>query len=144
MANNNKKDSVYYRVFGFLGDMRWPIEPLSKRSLRTYFNGEFGLCPVSIYLNAQDVCMAICPLVSRPGDRWGEAVVDMVEAMSREIRHVGLGIDSDGDLFVRVSLPAEHLDAERFQCILVSMCQVAENLLIPILQADAYDRLNSD
>jgi hypothetical protein len=96
-----------------------------------------------IHISPNDICLVIDPLIVRGESRWGTSVMRLVGTMAQEIQHVGLGFDADGDLFVRVNLPSSHLNIERFQCILMSLCQVADNLILPILQANAFDKLNN-
>jgi hypothetical protein len=87
--------------------------------------------------------MVIDPVVDRLGTKWGDAVVQLVAAMGQEIHHIGIGIDEEGDLYVKVSLPIAHVNLERFHCLLLGLCQVAENMLLPILQANAFDHLRA-
>jgi hypothetical protein len=97
---------------------------------------------VIIHIGNEDICMVIDPVVERAGNNWGVAVKELIHAMGEEIRHIGIGLDDDGDLFVKVHLPHVHLNLERFNCLLVGLCQVAENIVLPVLQANAFDHLN--
>ncbi len=89
----------------FLRQLEWPREPLSEKAVRTFYKGEFGLSEVIIHIGIQDICMVIDPVVDRPGAEWGEAVIRLIAAMGEEIHHIGMGLDDDGDLFVKVHLP---------------------------------------
>jgi len=53
-------------------------------------------------------------------------------------------VSAAGDVYVKVDLPAEGLDFEQFSYVLFNLCQVAEQLMVPVLQAQAYDRLDND
>ena len=148
MSNKNKSGSEITAelddVVEFLRQLDWPSEVVSERVVKTSYQGEFGESEVNIFINEQDVCMLIDPVVERLSpDRWGCSVVSLVSAMSQEIKHIGMGIDGNGDLFVKVHLPLAHVNLERFHCLLLGLCQVAENLLLPVLQANAYDHLQS-
>lgn len=102
-------------------------EALSKKVVRTFFKGRIGVNEVIIHIGEQDICMVIDPVVDRYEVSWGDAVINLIAAMGeKEIQHIGIGIDDDGDLFVKVHLPHEHVNLERFHCLLIGLCQVAE------------------
>ncbi|HXW53236.1 MAG TPA: hypothetical protein VEL47_03925 [Myxococcota bacterium] len=143
MGGNGSDGRVLDEVIEFLRQMEWPSEVMSTKVVRTHYTGEFGVSEVMIYIGNQDICMVIDPVVDRFGASWGEAVVRLVGAMSQEIRHIGIGLDDDGDVFVKVSLPLAHANLERFHCLLLGLCQVAENMLLPVLQANAFDHLRA-
>jgi hypothetical protein len=143
MNDNNPHNPVFDEVMEFLRQLDWPREPLSQKVIKTYYRGDFGLSEVIIYIGHQDLCMVIDPVVDKTGTRWGEAVVRLISAMGEEIHHIGIGIDNDGDLFVKVHLPLPHVNLERFRYLLLGLCQVAENMVLPVLQANAFDHLNS-
>lgn len=143
MGGNSPQSKVYEEILEFLRQLEWPCEPLSSKVVRAYYRGEFGISEVIIYIGIQDVCLVIDPVIDRAGQNWGEAVVRLIKAMGEEIRHIGIGIDDDGDLFVKVHLPIDHVNFERFHCLLVGLCQVAENILLPVLQASAFDHLKA-
>lgn len=137
------QDKIFDEIIEFLRQLGWPSEGLSKKVIRTFFKGEFGVSEVIIHIGVEDICMVIDPVVDRYGTSWGEAVLNLVAAMGEEIRHIGIGVDDDGDLFVKVHLPHEHVNLERFNCLLIGLCQVAENMLLPVLQANAFDHLKA-
>jgi len=143
MGGNGSDGRVFDEIIEFLRQMEWPTEVLSAKVVRTFYSGEFGTSEVMIYLGSLDICMVIDPVVDRFDQHWGSAVVRLIGAMSQEIHHVGIGIDDDGDVFVKVNLPVAHLNLERFHCLLLGLCQVAENMLLPVLQANAFDHLST-
>lgn len=143
MGGNSNQDKIFDEVIEFLRQLGWPSEALSKKVVRTFFKGEFGVNEVIIHIGDLDICMVIDPVVDRYGVSWGDAVVNLIAAMGEEIQHIGIGIDDDGDLFVKVHLPHEHVNLERFHCLLIGLCQVAENMLLPVLQANAFDHLKA-
>ena len=136
-------DRIFDEIMEFLRQLEWPREAMSKKVVRTYYKGEFGVSEVIIHIGNRDVCMVIDPVVDRLGSQWGKAVVRLIQAMGEEIRHIAIGIDDDGDLFVKVHLPLAHVNLERFHCLLLGLCQVAENMLLPVLQANAFDHLKA-
>lgn len=139
--SNYSDEKVFDEIMEFLRQLEWPAEPLSKKVVRTFYSGDFGLSEVIIHIGTQDVCMVIDPVVDNHGIGWGDAVTRLIQAMSEEIHHIGIGIDGDGDLFVKVHLPTEHVNLERFHYLLLGLCQVAENMVLPVLQANAFDHL---
>lgn len=143
MGGDDPHNKTYEEILEFLRQLGWPSEPLSKKVVRSYYKGEYGVSEVIIYIGQQDLCLVIDPVIERNGQVWGDAVVRLIQAMGEEIRHIGIGIDDDGDLFVKVHLPLEHLNFERFHCLLLGLCQVAENILLPVLQANAFDHLRA-
>ncbi len=141
MRGDGADEKIFDEIIEFLRQLDWPSEALSKKVVRTFFKGEFGVSEVIIHIGVEDICMVIDPVVDRHGSNWGDAVVNLIAAMGEEIRHIGIGIDDDGDVFVKVHLPHEHVNLERFNCLLIGLCQVAENMLLPVLQANAFDHL---
>ncbi|MCA9507730.1 MAG: hypothetical protein KC505_04830 [Myxococcales bacterium] len=140
---NGNIEKIFDEIIEFLRQLGWPSEAVSKKLIRTFFKGDFGINQVIIHINTSDICMVIDPVVDRYDASWGEAVTSLIAAMSEEIQHIGVGLDDDGDLFVKVNLPHEYVNLERFHCLLLSLCQVAENMLLPVLQANAFDRLKA-
>lgn len=143
MGGNGSQDGVFGEIIEFLRQLEWPCQPLSRKVVRAYYKGEFGISEVIIHIGSEDICMVIDPVVDKIGQKWGTAVHELIKAMSEEIRHIGIGVDEEGDLFVKVHLPLSHLNLERFHCLLIGLCQVAENILLPVLQANAFDHLKS-
>lgn len=143
MNDNNSHDPVFDEVMEFLRQLDWPREPLSKKVIKTYYRGDFGLSEVVIYIGNQELSMVIDPVVDKIGNKWGQAVLRLITSMGQEIHHIGIGFDNDGDLFVKVNLPLPHVNLERFRYLLLGLCQVAENMVLPVLQANAFDHLNS-
>jgi hypothetical protein len=143
MHDNGSDGRVFDEIIEFLRQLEWPSEALSQKVVRTYYRGDFGTSEVIIHIGSQDICMVIDPVVDRPGYNWGDAVVRLVAAMGEEIHHIGIGLDDEGDLFVKVHLPLSHVNLERFHCLLLGLCQVAENMVLPVLQANAFDHLRA-
>jgi hypothetical protein len=144
MQNHDDGEKTFDEIIEFLRQLEWPSEPLSKKVIRTFYSGDFGVSEVVIHIGSQDICMVIDPVVDHEGSAWGDAVVRLVAAMGEEIHHIGIGIDNEGDLFVKVHLPIEHVNLERFHCLLLGLCQVAENMILPVLQANAFDNLREE
>lgn len=143
MRGNGAQEKLLGEIIEFLRQLDWPSEALSKKVVRTYYKGDFGISEVIIHISQEEICMVIDPVVDRNHGQWGSSVLSLIRAMCEEIHHIGIGLDDDGDLFVKVSLPHEHVNLERFNCLLISLCQVAENMILPVLQANAFDHLKA-
>ena len=57
---------------------------------------------------------------------------------------INVGFDREGDLYVKVDLPSMEIEFEQFVYVLFNLCQVSEQLLVPVLQARAYDRFEPE
>lgn len=143
LKNEDLESKLFDEISEFLRQLNWPMEAISNKAIRTFYLGYFGKSEVMIHIGHKDVCMVIDPVIDRPKETWGEAVISLIMAMGEEIRHMGLGLDADGDLFIKVHLPSEHVNLERFQFLIKGLCQVAENIVVPILQANAFDNLKA-
>ena len=142
--NNGNDGRVFDEIIEFLRQLDWPSEALSPKVVRTFYRGDFGVSEVIIHIGSQDICMVIDPVIAKQDQTWGNAVVQLITAMGKEIHHIHLGFDDDGDLFVKVNLPLDHVNLERFHYLLLGICQVAENMVLPVLQANAFDHLRAD
>ncbi len=135
------KTLIIQEIREFLKQLDWPQDNLSSEIIRTFYQGDYGVSQVLIKIQEDDMCMLIDPLIDKNNKQWGESVINLISAMGQEIKHVDIGIDQDGDIFAKVNLTLSHINLERFQCLLLGLCQVAENILVPILQANAFDNL---
>ena len=75
MGGDDPHNRVYEENLEFLRQLEWPCEPLSKKVVRAYFKGEFGVSEVIIYIGQHELCLVIDPVIDRAGQTWGEAVV---------------------------------------------------------------------
>lgn len=144
--DNNKRDNgsnneAFDEIMEFLRQLNWPREPLSHQVIRTYYKGNFGANDVIIYTNTQEICITINPVVEKLNGNWGQGVLTLIHNMEKQIQHVELGMDSKGELFVKVSISLDQVTLERFHYLLLGICQVAENILLPVLQANTLDHL---
>ena len=84
--------------------------------------------------------MNINPVLQKQdGEAWGDSVLKLIETLNNEINVIQAGMDSEGDIFVKVELPLTDLGFEQFAYVILNLCQVSEQLLVPVLQAHAYD-----
>ena len=139
-----EKDSVTKKIWGYLGELGWPHELVSEAVVSAAYQGQFGSVKVMLQTAQNGVRMAINPVLQRPLGGWGKSVARLVKILNEEAHLIRVGLDNDGDVYVKVDLPAEGLDFEQFSYVLFNLCQVAEQLMVPVLQAQAYDRLDND
>lgn len=144
MKNNDLEvEQALQQLASFLTQLDWPAELYTKNCLKTHYKGDYGLSPVLIKAEDRIISLTVEPILEKNEKLWGDSVISLIKTMSREISHVEVGISDKGELFAKVHIPIEHLNLERFQCLLIGVCQVAENIMIPIMQANAFDNLNA-
>jgi hypothetical protein len=129
------------RVWGYLGEMGWPHDLVTDSVIRTQYEGHFGQVKVMLHVHELGLRMAINPVLSRPSDGqdWGKSVANLVVALNEESQMIQVGLDREGDVYVKVDLPLVQLEYEQFVYVIFSLCQVSEQLMVPVLQAHAYD-----
>ena len=125
----------------FLSNLGWSSEIVSPGIIRTFYEGDYDTIQIFIKIQDEDICFLIDPLIQKTKNQWGKSVVSLVNIMKEKINHIDIGIDHEGDLFLKTNLLIVHIDLERFQCLLLGLCQVAENVLLPLLQANAFDNI---
>jgi len=130
---------VVKQVAEFLEQLGWEHETVSEETVRTNYHGQFGIEKVMINIYEEGLMIAINPVLKQPAGGWGPSVSQLIRILTNEIHLIRVGIDDDGDVFVKVDLPSDNLTFEEFVYVLINLCQVAEQLYVPILQANAYD-----
>lgn len=137
--NKPEEQSVMEQVGEFLDQLGWSFESVSDSMLSTHYHGQFGIEKVMVHHLDDSLAVAINPVLQQPPGGWGPSVSQLIQILTNEIHLIRVGIDEDGDTFVKVELPTENLTFEEFVYVLINLCQVAEQLFVPILQANAYD-----
>ena len=134
------------QICEFLDTLGWSYQALTESVLRADYKGVFGKLKVFFYIHEADLRIAINPALEKPaeGEGWSEAVCKLVEALNQESPSVRIGLDQAGDLFVKVDLAAQDLSFEQFSYALFNICQVSEQLTVPVLQAQAYAHLPTE
>lgn len=127
------------RIWEYLGELGWPHDLAAQNVIRTHYDGHFGKVKVMIHIQEVALRMAINPVLSRPEAGWGDSVNKLVKALNEESHMIRVGIDREGDVYVKVDLPSQQLEFDQFVYVLFNLCQVAEQLLVPVLQANVYD-----
>ena len=133
------------QISEFLEHLGWSYKPLTDTVLKADYKGVFGVSKVFFYVHDGDLRMAINPVLEKPAERgsWSDSVGKLVAALNHESPSIRMGLDKSGDLFVKVDLPKQDLSFEQFTYALLNLCQVSEQLTVPVLQAQAYDNLDT-
>lgn len=137
--NQPEEQPIMQQVGEFLDQLGWSYDGVSDTMLRTHYHGQFGVEKVMVHHLDDALVVAINPVLQQPAGGWGPSVAQLIQILTNEIHLIRVGIDDDGDTFVKVELPTENLTFEEFVYVLINLCQVAEQLFVPILQAHAYD-----
>lgn len=140
-GSNTHSGSLQNRIIGFLTDLAWEKEALADDVVRTKYVGFFGEVKILIHTHENGVMLAINPVIPKPQEGWGQSVARLLQTLSTEVHLIKVGIDKEGDVYLRVDLPKEELNFEQFSFVLFNLCQVCEQLQVPILQANVYDNL---
>lgn len=143
MSNGSGTPSgtLQQRIIGFLTDLAWTKEILADDVVRTKYDGFFGEVKILIHTHASGIMMAINPVIPKPERGWGQSVMRLLQTLSGEVHLIKVGVDKEGDIYLRVDLPQEELTFEQFSFVLFNICQVCEQLQVPILQANVYDNM---
>src|SRR5512132_2893516 len=90
----------------------WPIEDVSEMTLRSCFRGGGRMFPVFIYREPEHVTFAVIPFLRLPEDdeAAGEAIVDRLLRLNREMNLAKFSVDEDGDVVLSVEYRLEDLD----------------------------------
>lgn len=128
------------KIWEFLGELGWPHDLVSDNIIRAQYSGHFESVKVMIQIKNEGMRMAINPVMPRPDSGWGGSVLRLVDALNVQSQMINVGFDREGDLFVKVDLPSADVEFEQFVYVLFNLCQVSEQLLVPVLQARAYDK----
>lgn len=90
----------------------WPIEDVSDLTLRSCFRGGGRMFPVFIYREPEHVTFAVIPFLRLPEDdeAAGDAIVDRLLRLNREMNLAKFSVDEDGDVVLSVEYRLEDLD----------------------------------
>ena len=122
----------------YLGELGWPSKEVAANLLRIDYEGRFGLVQVMAHIQMGKLTLAVDPVLPKPKGGWQRSVHGVVGALNAGANVIEVGLDRSGDVFVKASLPSEPLPFEQFVYVLLNLCRIAEQLTVPILQAQAY------
>ena len=90
----------------------WPIEDVSEMTLRSCFRGGGRMFPVFIHREPEHVTFAVIPFLRLPeeDEAAGEAIVDRLLHLNREMNLAKFSVDEDGDVVLSVEYRLEDLD----------------------------------
>lgn len=129
------------QVAQFLESMGWQHQLMAESVMKGQYQGVFGVTKVLFHVHQAGLRMAINPVLEKPVDSggWGPSVTRLIAALNRESPSIQIGLDREGDLYVKLDLPKQELDFQQFTYVLLNLCQVSEQLTVPVLQAQAYE-----
>ena len=127
------------KIWEFLGELGWPHDLVADNIIRTKYDGHFDAVKVMIQIRSDRLRLAINPVIIRPAEGWGNSVKRLVESLNSGPQMIDVGFDKEGDMYVKVDPPTKEIEFEQFVYVLFNLCRVSEQLLVPVLQARAYD-----
>lgn len=129
------------RIGEFLGQLGWEPKIVTDSVMNACYRGAFGVTKVLFHVHDAGLRIAINPVLEKPMESigWSRSVGRLVSALNQESPSIRIGLDQEGDLFVKVDLPKQELNFEQFTYVLMNLCQVSDQLTVPVLQAQAYD-----
>lgn len=132
------------QISEFLEHLGWGSQQLTDAVIGSRYRGAFGDTRVLFHAHDTGLCIAIGPVLERPVQAgWGRSVNKLVLALDHESPSIRIRLNREGDLYVKVDLPRQELSFEQFTYALLNICQVSEQLTVPILQAQAYDQISA-
>ncbi|MES2503460.1 MAG: YbjN domain-containing protein [Myxococcota bacterium] len=125
----------------FLDNLGWPHQAMTDSVAKSLYSGSFGPTKVLFHVNPAGLRIAINPVLEKPSETgaWGKSVAQLVKKLNQESANIRIGLDSEGDIYVKLDLPKQQLSFDQFVYVLVNFCQVSDQLTVPVLQAQAYD-----
>lgn len=130
------------QIWDYLSELKIRKEYATQSMMRAYHPGIFGEIKVMIQAHESGVMISVNPVVERPFDGWGDAVQKLIVALNKQAHLVQVGQDQDGDVYVKVELPLQDIIFGEFLSVFLSICRIAEDLLVPVWQAHVYDNFN--
>lgn len=125
----------------FLENLGWSYQIMTDSVLSCQYQGTFGSTKVLLHLHHAGLRIAINPVLQKPVETgsWGMSVNKLIAALNHESPNIRIGLDREGDLYVKLDLPTQNINFDQFTYVLLNVCQVSEQLMVPVLQAQAYD-----
>jgi len=130
------------QIWGYLEELHSKKEYAAENMIRAFYQGIYGPIKLMIYAHEKGVMVSVNPVVERPEDGWGKSVRELIRTLDSQGHMVRIGQDEDGDIYVKVDLPSNEVIFGEFVNVFLSLCRISEDLLVPIWQAHAYDRMS--
>ncbi|MBN4077417.1 hypothetical protein JYT19_00740 [Sulfobacillus acidophilus] len=127
------------KVCRFLGELGWKYELLAEGTIKTSYSGNFGDINILVQVKKSGLNMAINPVLNQPVDGWNNSVSNLIKTLNSEANFIRIGLDKQGDVFVKVDLPAYNFQFDQFAYVMLNLCQVSEQLTVPVLQVQAFE-----
>ena len=121
----------------------WGYERLDEVTFRIGLSGDNGPFIVLLRVTAHWVVCTINPFVTRPDDGFGPTALRALAAANHAMNMAKIGLDEDEDAFLTVELPSEGFERSHLYDSLAALSHYADQLLLPVLQANRIDDLNS-
>ena len=126
----------FFRRYG------WSFDNIDDETFRTSFRGKNAAFVALVRVTEHWVVFTINPFVKGPDSGFGAVALKMLAVANQQSSLVKLGLDDDGDAFINVELPTERFTYEHFAAALTALTHAADNMLVPILQANVVDDRN--
>ena len=128
----------FFRRYG------WSFERLDDDTFRTGFRGKNAAFVALVRVTPHWVVFTVNPLVRAPKAGFGGAMLRALALANQQANLAKLGLDEDGDAFINVELPSEGFGFSHFVAALGALTHFADTLVVPLLQAQTIDDLNSN
>ena len=128
------------QVARFLENLGWPYQIMADSVIKGQYKGLLGVTKVLFHVHESGLRIAINPIMEKPLETgaWSVSVNRLIVSLDKESPSIRIGLDREGDLYVKVDLPKQELTFEQFSYVLLNLCRVSEQLVVPVLQAQAY------
>lgn len=122
----------------------WSYEQLDDETWRTAVRTRTAAFIVIVRLTDHWVMFTINPYIEPPPGGFQEASLRALAMANHAVHMAKLGIDAEGDAFVTIELPQEGFTYSQFADALTTLTHVADQFLVPLLQARVVDGWRED
>lgn len=129
----------FVRLEGYLVELGWSYRLAYKTSILACYEGQFGTTEVLFSFSPKGLRICVHPVLQKPKEGWSTSVHRLVKTLAADNRLIHIGVDRVGEIYVKVDLPKNLPNFDQFTFVLFHLCHLSEELLIPILQAQALD-----
>jgi hypothetical protein len=129
----------------------WPVDVVSEVTLRSRFRAGGRVFPLFVHLEPDDrsaltpdqragptyATFAVIPYARLPADDGGDALVDRLLVLNREMNLAKFSVDEDGDVILSVEYPLADLDPSEVRDAVDMLSFYAEKYRVEIHEATA-------